>query len=57
MIPTYTNEVEFYNYDIDWNLTPDKMVSNAKEILVQCHKFINDIIAVPKEERSFENTI
>jgi hypothetical protein len=57
VIPTYTNEVEFYNYDIDWNLTPDKMVSNAKEILVQCHKFINDIIAVPKEERSFENTI
>ena len=38
VIPTYTNNVDFYNYEIDWNLTPEKIIDNANQMKSECYR-------------------
>ena len=38
VIPTFVNNVDFYNYEIDWNQNPEQLQAHAEKMLVECER-------------------
>ena len=38
VIPTFTNNVDFYNYEIDWNQNAEQLQAHAEKMLVECER-------------------